>query len=59
MGASSTDEENWRRVREIVEKIPDAKGRVYVTKDYTTADLKRDLLATIPRRRILRPIGDE
>ncbi len=46
MGLLSKD---WKRIAEIAERIPDTVGNVYVAKDYTTRDLKRDLLATIPR----------
>ena len=48
MGQEQTDHGAWDRIRWIAEKIPDTTGNVYVAKEYTTRDLKRDLLATIP-----------
>ena len=48
MGMEHNNVGAWRRIKEIAESIPDTVGNVYVGKDYTTNDLKRDLLATIP-----------
>ena len=49
MGMEQSDTGNWNRVRELADKLlsPNA-DRIYVAKEYTKADLRRDLLATIP-----------
>jgi hypothetical protein len=47
------DAEEWRsrRIREIADRLDSPYAdKVYIAKEYTKADLRRDLLATIPKR---------
>lgn len=48
MGMEQAQHGAWDKVREIADRLPITKGNVYVAKEYTVNDLRRDLLATIP-----------
>lgn len=49
MGAEQRPHGAWERIRELAEKLDSPHAdKVFVAKDYTKADLRRDLLATIP-----------
>lgn len=49
MGADQRAHGAWTRIRELAEKLNSPHAdKVFVAKDYTKADLRRDLLATIP-----------
>jgi hypothetical protein len=40
---------SWRKIKEIADRIQSRYAdKIYVAKEYTKADLRRDLLATIP-----------
>lgn len=50
MGADQRDHGAWERVQELAEKLSSPHAdKVFVAKDYTKADLRRDLLASIPK----------
>jgi hypothetical protein len=41
---------SWQKIKEIAEMIASThEDKIYVAKDYTKGDLRRDLLATIPK----------
>ena len=48
-GAQTAWDDAARRIREIANKLDSPHAdKVYVAREYTKADLRRDLLATIP-----------
>lgn len=51
MGVDSAARDVWAfgRIRELADKLDGPHAdKVYVAKEYTKADLRRDLLATLP-----------
>lgn len=49
MGIEQGTRGQWDKIRELAERLDSPYAdKVYVAKDYTKADLRRDLLATIP-----------
>jgi hypothetical protein len=51
MGAEQRDHGAWERIRQLAERLESPHAdKVYIAKDYTKADLRRDLLASIPAK---------
>lgn len=50
MGMEQENSGAWRRIKELADKLDSPQAdKVYVAKEYTKADLRRDLLAAIPK----------